>query len=124
MIGIAYAGETLTEKKPINRINVLDFIISRGFVPFTTTDISEALECKEYQARAAVSWLKLGEYCVVYDAHPDRQHVNRYIWTGKVTPVGVCRQNPAEREAQRNAEKAGNMESAAVLLQQLLRRMK
>lgn len=82
----------------VKREQVLDFVISRGFSPFTTTDLADALHANEYAVRAAVSWLKLGGFIKFYCWHEDRDHVKVYKWTGKSSSISTVRRNQEERE--------------------------
>lgn len=97
----------------LKREQVMDFILSRGFQPFTTLDIADALSVKEHQARAAVSWLKLGEYIkesgapqlklkIYLKKNGLKQKlyypVKIYIWTGKSSKISICSRNMDERK--------------------------
>jgi transcription initiation factor IIE alpha subunit len=97
----------------VTREAVLDFVLSRGFAPFTTTDIAETLNVKEYAVRGAVSWLKLDDYIEFHAWHDEREHVKVYIWTGKSLPVENIRRNWEERQLQRS-ERSSERASAAV----------
>lgn len=82
----------------VTRKDVLDFVISHGFSPFTTTDIADALQVKEYAVRAAVSWLVLGQYVEIRGWHESRDHVKVYTWTGKTGEIPTVRRDRDERE--------------------------
>jgi transcription initiation factor IIE alpha subunit len=95
----------------VKREQVLDFVISHGFSAFTTTDIAEALQVKEYACRAAISWLVLGQYIEIHGWHADREHVRLYLWTGKTGDIPTVRRDRDEREYAQGCEKfssAGN----------------
>ena len=104
----------------VKREQVLDFIMSRGFAPFTPTDIAASIACTEYQARGAVSWLKCGGFIKFHAWHETREHVKIYIWTGKKGLVSKVRQNVEEREDQVAGEKARSNNEAAIALQNVL----
>jgi len=102
----------------VKREDVLDFVISRGFQPFTTTDIAEALQVKEYAVRAAISWLALGQYIEKKGWHPSREHVRLYLWTGKCGDIPTVRRNRDEREYAQSCEKFSN--GSVIELQNIL----
>jgi hypothetical protein len=90
----------------VTREKVMDFVVSHGFSPFTTTDISTALDCKEYAVRGVVAWLLIGEYVSIVDWHPSRKHVKLYKWTGKTPVIVSYRRNAEERKCQMAAERS------------------
>lgn len=104
----------------VTRERVLDFVVSRGFAPFATSDIAEALGVKEYSARGAIAWLLIGEYVAIHEWHPSRKHVRLYIWTGKAGAIVSYRRNAEERACQLAEEKS---QTAAFAVQDLLNRM-
>ena len=106
-------GELTEQAKRLKREEVLDFLYSRGYQPFTTTDVAEALGVKEYSARATVSWLKLAEYIEATGWHDTREHVRVYRWTGKQAELRTCRRDQGEREMQLAEDQAQRMKSAA-----------
>lgn len=89
----------------VTRKDVLDFVISHGFSPFTTSDIAEALNVKEYAVRAAISWLVLGEYITIEGWHKTRDHVRLYKWTGRTGQIPTVRRDRDEREFVQGCEK-------------------
>lgn len=104
----------------LKREHVLDFLFSRGHQPFTTMEISEALEVREYQARGAVSWLKLGGYIEVIGMHASREHVRVYKWTGKTSRIITVRRDEVERHVKNGTEQCRNMKSAADSLERAM----
>lgn len=129
-IGLSTYIETRNTPKPdsheqevparIKRELVMDFILSRGYATFTTSDVAEALHAREYAARAAVSWLKLADFIEVYGWHKEREHVKVYIWTGKSDPVEPIRRNKDERDYVKRCKCS---EKAATNVQELLNQM-
>lgn len=98
----------------------MTFVFSRGFAPFTTTDIADRLNVKEYAVRAAVSWLRLGGFLDFYCWHDERKHVKCYRWTGKSTPVESIRRSRDDREY---VEACRCSDKSAVAVQDLLTMM-
>lgn len=84
----------------------MDFIVSHGYSPFTTTDASTALGCKEYAVRGVMAWLLIGEYVVITAWHPTRKHVKLYQWTGKLPVIISYRRNAEERKYQMAEERS------------------
>lgn len=101
----------------VKREHVLDFLMSRGYAPFTTTDIAEALQVKEYRVRAAVSWLRIGGFINFHAWHEHRDHVKVYVWTGKAGKIKTVRQNRDERQYKLGYEK---FEEAGSAIQDVL----
>lgn len=91
------------------REDVLNFISTHP-VPFTTADVSENIQTKEYSARAAVSWLRLGGYIEFVGWHQTRTHVRLYKWTGKIDEIEVCHRDRDQRqvaESERSTRRVG-----------------
>lgn len=105
----------------VTRRDVLDFVISHGFSPFTTRCIAEALGVKEYSVRAAVSWLVLGQYITIEGWHPEREHVRLYLWTGKTGHIPTVIRDRHEREYIQSCDRyAGSGDTIQGLLNSMM----
>lgn len=108
----------------VTREAVLDFMINRGFAPFTTADVAHELGAREYQARAAVSWLKLAGYIEPIGWHETREHVKVYRWTGKRCQIYSVRRDAEDRALQNAERQAESMRESAVELDRIFIRMR
>jgi len=88
----------------MNRQQVLDFL-KDNTEPLTSAQVAAALGCSERQARAALSWLRLGRWA---DAEPGPAAVDRagrryrqlvYRWSGRSTAVIALPRDPYDRRA-------------------------